>query len=311
VEPLVRFVHASIVIGLFVKRACKAVLGCMLGCLLTGVAECADVEVIDDTGATVTLAAPARRIVSLAPHATELLFAAGAGNRIVGVMSDSDFPSAATRIPIVGNVNALDLEHILSLRPDLIVTWPYTTPAQVGLLRAQGIAVYTTDPRTIDGIAVDLERLGSLVGNADIAKEAVRRFRARLAASAERAAGKRVVRVFYQVSNVPLYTVGGGHLITQALTQCGAQNVFAPLALPAPEVGVEAVLNARPDAIVAGTAGAVAPSWLDEWRRWRELPAVRANNLFVVDANLLHRSGPRFAEGVEQLCDVVERARAQ
>jgi len=279
---------------------------CLFHCFPT----CAGVNVIDDTGETVTLAAPARRIVSLAPHATELLFAAGAGDRIIGVMSDSDFPPAAARIPIVGNVNALDLEQILSLRPDLIVTWPYTTPAQVGVLRAQGIAVFTTDPRTIDGIAADLERIGSLVGRSEVANETARRLRARVATLAQRAAGKRVVRVFYQVSAVPLYTVGGEHLISQALTLCGAHNVFDTLALPAPEVALEAVLAARPEAIVAGTAGAIAPRWLDEWRRWHDLPAVRANKLFVVDANLLHRSGPRFVDGVEQLCDVIERARA-
>ena len=278
--------------------------------MATAVALAAEITVTDDTGATVALASPARRIVSLAPHATELLFAAGAGDRIVGVMSDSDFPPAAAQLPIVGNASALDLERILALHPDLIVTWPYTTPAQVGVLRAQGIAVFTTDPRTIDGIARDLERLGALAGSADAAQRAARTFRERLAASARRAEGKRLVRVFYEVSDTPLYTVGGAHPITQALALCGAQNVFASLGLPAPEVGIEAVLAARPDAIVAGTAGAVVPTWLDDWKRWPEVPAVRDHKLFVVDANLLHRSGPRFVEGVEQLCAVIERARA-
>jgi iron complex transport system substrate-binding protein len=278
--------------------------------MATSVALAAEITVTDDTGATVALAAPARRIVSLAPHATELLFAAGAGDRIVGVMSDSDFPPAAARLPIVGSASALDLERILALNPDLIVTWPYTTPAQVGVLRAQGIAVFTTDPRTIDGIARDLERLGALAGSADAAQRAARTFRERLAASARRAEGKRLVHVFYEVSDTPLYTVGGAHPITQALALCGAQNVFVSLGLPAPEVGIEAVLAARPDAIVAGTAGAVVPTWLDDWKRWPEVPAVHNHKLFVVDANLLHRSGPRFVEGVEQLCAVIERARA-
>ena len=132
----------------------------------------------------------------------------------------------------------------------------------------------------------------------------------RPAASARRAEGQRIVRVFYEVSDTPLYTVGGAHPITQALSLCGAQNVFASLALPAPEVGIEAVLAARPDAIVAGTAGAVAPTWLDDWKRWPDVPAIRNHKVFVVDANLLHRSGPRFVDGVEQLCAVIERARA-
>jgi iron complex transport system substrate-binding protein len=270
----------------------------------------AKVQVSDDTGAAVTLAAPAQRIVSLAPHATELLFAAGAGARIVGAMSGSDFPPAATQLPIVGTANALDLERILALRPDLIVTWPYTTPTQVDVLRGQGIAVFTTNPRTIDGIARDIERLGALADSSASAREAAERFRLRLARLAAQAAGKIAVRVFYQVSDVPLYTVGGNHLITHALQLCGAQNVFASLTLPAPEISVEAVLAAHPDAIVAGTAAAVPPPWLAEWKRWRDMPAVHGNRLFVVDANLLHRPGPRFVDGVQQLCDVVEHARS-
>src|SRR5207253_7760523 len=131
----------------------------------------------------------------LAPHATELLFGAGAGTRVVGVMSGSDFPPAATQRPVVGNANALDLERILALRPDLIVTWPYTTPTQVDVLRAQGIAVFTTDPRTIDGIARDIERLGALAGSSSAAHEAAERFRAHLAVLAAHAAGTIVVRV--------------------------------------------------------------------------------------------------------------------
>src|SRR5438045_2202302 len=123
-----------------------------LGALTSAPAD-ADVHATDDTGAAIALASPARRIVSLAPHATELLFAAGAGGHVVGVMAGSDFPAPAMQLPVVGNANALDLERILALRPDLIVTWPFTTPTQVAMLRGQGIAVFTTHPRTIDGIA--------------------------------------------------------------------------------------------------------------------------------------------------------------
>jgi iron complex transport system substrate-binding protein len=269
----------------------------------------APVRVVDDTGTTVSLSAPAQRVVSLAPHATELLFVAGAGARIVGVMAGSDFPEAARALPVVGTSSALDLERILMLRPDLIVTWPYTTPAQVELLQARGIPVFVTNPRTMSGIADDLERLGTLAGTADVARAAAARFRERLSMLTARTAGKATVRVFYEVSDKPLYTIGGEHLITQALRACGAENVFASLSLPAPEVSVEAVLAARPDAIVAGTGGALRPRWLDDWRRWPDLPAAQSGRLYAVDANLLHRAGPRFADGVAQLCEAVDRAR--
>jgi iron complex transport system substrate-binding protein len=269
----------------------------------------AAIRVTDDTGAVVQLSAPARRIVSLAPHATELLFAAGAGERVVGVVAGSNFPPEAARLPVIGDVFALDLERIVALKPDLIVTWPYTTTPQVAMLRDRGIAVFTTDPRTIDGIAADLERLGELAGTRFEAQRAATAFRAAIADATRTVAQRRRLRVFYQIWDTPVFTIGGGSLITQAIAACGGDNVFARLALPAPTVSVEAVLAGRPDVIVAGTDGAARPPWLDAWTRWRELPAARDGNLFVVDANLLHRPGPRFAEGVAQLCGVLGRAK--
>jgi len=269
----------------------------------------AAVSVRDDSGTEVTLAAPAARIVSLAPHATELIFAAGAGNRVVGVIATSDFPPQANALPRVGDATTLDFERILEERPDLIVTWPYTAPAQVEALRARGIAVFTTNPKTIDGIADDLERLGVLVGNEPRARAAAGAFRARLAQlRAEHAAGRRV-RVFYQIWNAPLYTIGGGHLITRAIEACGGDNVFAAIRLPAPTVSIEAVLAARPDAIIAGTDGGARPPWLDDWRRFPMLPAVERDSLFTINADLLHRAGPRFVDGVAELCAAIDKAR--
>lgn len=266
----------------------------------------AEVPVRDDAGTEVVLAAPARRIVSLAPHATELLFAAGAGERVVGVVRGSDHPQAARSLPVVGDAHALDVERILLARPDLVVAWPWTAPAQVEKLRARGVAVYTSDPQTIDGIAASIERLGALAGTPEVAAVAARAFRDRLAAAVAgaRASG---VRVFYAIWHEPLYTVGGRHLVSQAIAACGGENVFAALALPAPQVSVEAVIAARPQVIVAGTDDAKRPGWLDDWRRWPGIPAVRDGRLRVVDANLLHRPGPRFADGVAQLCAEIRK----
>ncbi len=271
----------------------------------------AAVQAIDDTGATVTLAAPAARIVSLAPHATELLFAAGAGARIVGVIATSDWPPEARTLPKIGDARSIDLERIVALAPDLVVTWPYTAPAQVETLRARGLPVFTMDPKTIDGIAADLARLGALTGTETQARVQADAFRARLGALHARFALAPRVRVFYEVWNAPLYTIGGAHLITQAIAVCGGDNVFAALALPAPAVSIEAVLAARPDAIIAGAEGGVRPPWLDDWRRWTALPAVARGNLFAVDADLLHRAGPRFVDGIDQLCAAIAAARAR
>ncbi len=271
----------------------------------------APVAAIDATGERIELPAPARRIVSLAPHATELLFAAGAGERVVGVLAPADAPPEATRLPRVGDALGLDLEHIVALKPDLAVVWPYLAPSQIERLRNLGVPVFVSDPHTPEAIPQDLERLGVLAGTEAIASAAAAALRARLAALVQRERGAEAISVFYEIWPKPLYTIGGRHLISAALGLCGGRNVFEHVPEPAPAVGIEDVLAARPGAIVAGTDDAVRPAWLDDWLRWRELPAVVHGNLFVVDANLLHRAGPRFIDGAEQLCAVLDRARGR
>jgi iron complex transport system substrate-binding protein len=288
--------------------ATRQILAAALGAWLP--AALAAVQAIDDAGTMVTLAVPAVRIVSLAPHATELLYAAGAGERVVGVLATSDWPPEVAGKPRVGDSRALDLERIVALAPDLVVTWPFAAPAQVGPLVARGLPVFIANPATIDGIAVDLERLGTLAGTLPTATARAAELRTRLARLQARYAGAQTVRVFYEIWNAPLYTIGGDHLISQALRVCGGENVFAALTLPAPVVSVEAVIKAKPEAIIAGADGAVRPAWLDDWKRWPTLPAVARGNLYTVDANLLHRAGPRFVDGVEALCATLAEARA-
>jgi iron complex transport system substrate-binding protein len=272
-------------------------------------ASFAALQATDDTGATVIVNAPAKRIVSLAPHATELLFAAGGGDSVVGVIDTSDWPAAARTRPRVGDARALDLERIVALKPDLIVTWPYTAPAQVDWLRARGIAVFMTDPKTIEGIAADIERLGTLLGTRTRAEPVAAQIRNHLARLRKESAGKAPISVFYEIWPSPLFTIGGNHLITQALAVCGGTNVFASLTLPAPMVSIEAVLAAAPEAIIAAADDGLRPDWLNEWKRWDALPAVARNNLLVVDGNLLHRAGPRFVDGVDQVCAALDVAR--
>ncbi len=276
----------------------------------TGAAH-ADVAAVDDAGARITLAQPAARIVTLAPHATELVFAAGAGGRVVGVVAGSNYPPAARALPLVGDANTVDLERIVAARPDLVVTWPYTTAAQLAALRARGIAVFTSNPATIDGIAADIERIGVLAGTSDVAAKAAAEFRttiASIAAAAPRRAPP--LAVFYEIWDPPIFTVGGHHLISEAIALCGGRNVFADLGVAAPVVTAEAVIAAKPDVIVAGADDAKPPPWLERWKAWPSLPAVANGRLVTVDANLLHRSGPRFAEGVRQLCAALRQRRA-
>lgn len=263
---------------------------------------------VDDAGDVVELARPAKRIVTLAPHAAELVAAAGAASHLVAVGAHTDAPPEALRLPVIGDSNALDIERILALAPDLVVSWPWAVPGQVERLKSRGIAVFTSAPRTIDAIAGDIERLGVLAGTSQAAGAAAGGFRTRIAELRAAAWKGRPVRVFYQLSDAPLYTIGGDHTITQAIALCGGVNVFASLSAPAPVVNVEEVLAQRPDLIVTGASGAVRPDWLDDWRRWPGLPAARDEGLAVVDADFLHRPGPRFVDGVAQLCAAIRRA---
>jgi iron complex transport system substrate-binding protein len=249
--------------------------------------------------------------VSLAPHATELLFALDAGPRVVGSSAASDWPHEAKAVPRVGDARSIDLERIVALAPDLVVTWPFTAPAHVARLRARGIPVFVLDARTIDVLPSQISRLGRLLGNPAAAERLAAARAAQLEALRTRYRAAPRVLVFYQIWHAPLYTIGGAHLISQAIALCGGTNAFAAETSPAPVVGIEAVLAARPQAIIAGTDGGARPAWLDEWRRWPGLPAAATGELHAVDADLLHRAGPRFLDGVESLCRTVDGVRSR
>jgi len=292
-----------------ISRLRLAVLGAALA-IRAACGACAAVTATDDAGNVVTLARPAQRIVSLAPHATELLFAAGAGARVVGVVAHSDWPNEARGLPGVGDANALDLERIVALAPDLVVAWPYTMPSQLSTLRARGATIFVSDPKSIAGIARDVDALGVLTETTATARPAADALRARHGALTARYAGAPAISVFYEVWNDPLQTVGGRHLISEAIMLCGGANVFSALTQPAPTISFEAVVAAAPEVIIAGSDDGRRPAWLDGWQRWRDVPAVRYGNLFVADGDLLHRSGPRFVAGVETLCAMLDQARA-
>lgn len=281
-------------------------------CSVVGAVDASErIKAIDDHGDELTLAEPARRIISLAPHITELLFAAGAGNRVVGTVDYSDFPPAAKTIPRVGNYGEINLEALLALRPDLVVAWGSGSPTvQVQQLRQLGIPVYVTEPRKLADIASHIEKLGRLTGTEDTADRAAAEFRERLQALREIYANQREVEVFYEIWPEPLTTVNGQHLISKVVNLCGGHNVFANLPTLAPQVNVEAILVRDPDAIIASGQGRAKPQWLDAWRRqYPELKAVRAEHLYFINPDLLQRHTPRILKGAKIMCEQLERVR--
>jgi iron complex transport system substrate-binding protein len=282
---------------------------CWILALLAPLA-CAAVSAPDDAGRNITLPAPARRIVSLAPHATEILFAAGAGAALVGVTEFSDYPPPARRIASVGNGQSLDLERILQLKPDLVVGWDTGIAAnQLSRLEALGVPVFRSEPRDFAAIASSLERLARLAGTDAAGKAAAAAFRERLQALQAQYRQRRRVRVFYQIWRAPLMTLNGAHLTSAALRLCGGDNVFADLPQLAPTVDQEAVLRADPEAIIASSGE--QDDVLAGWKRFGGMKAVVRGNLLVVDGSLLNRAGPRVLTGTEALCRALDAVRAK
>lgn len=278
------------------------------GCLTVALAR-VELVLANDTR-TPILPRPAERIVSLAPHLTELLYAAGAGSKIVGAVEYSNYPEAAKQLPRIGSSAAFDLERIATLKPDLVVAWGSgNPPGLLAQLRRLGIPIFVSEPQRLEDIAPTLERLGTLAGTMETARAAAAAFEARRAQLAARHAGKRPITVFYEIWNQPLMTVGGTHIITAAMALCGGQNVFASIGQPAAAIELEAVLRADPETIVASGMGEEKPEWLDDWRRWPQLRAVKQDNLFFVPPDLLQRPTPRILDGAERLCAALDKVR--
>jgi iron complex transport system substrate-binding protein len=301
-----------------IRLACTACLTC-LACIAIAhapIADAAPITVIDDTGATVTLSAPAQRVISLAPHTTELLYAAGGGAKIVGAVSYSDYPPEAKQLPRVGDNKALDLERIAALRPDLIVVWRHgDAQRQIERLRDLHVPLFFSEPRRLDDIAATLTKLGELLGTSPVANQAASDYRHNIAQLRARYADRPPVSVFYEVWDRPLMTLNGTHLISDVIALCGGRNVFAQLKPLVPTVSTEAVLAANPEAIVTAAPGASASNTalpqLDSWRPWPAVTAVARDNLFAIDGDLINRPTPRLAQGAAQLCDDLDIARSR
>lgn len=270
----------------------------------------AAIQVQDDAGHTVVLPQPAQRIISMAPHVTELLFAAGGGKRIVGAMNFSDYPPAARALPLIGSNAQIDVERVIAARPDLVIVWQGgTTARQIEQLRQLGVPIFFSAPQQLDDVATSLLRFGQLMGTDAAARTAARDFRQKIAALEMKHAQRPPLRVFYQVWDRPLYTLSGRHIVGAAIRLCGGRNIFEEQRVMAPSVGIEAVLAANPEVIFGSQQIDAGGAGLDLWRPYKGLLAVARGNLFRLDGELLTRAGPRIADGIALMCDRLELAR--
>ncbi|MGB6606013.1 MAG: helical backbone metal receptor [Steroidobacteraceae bacterium] len=285
----------------------------LAACAVAPASQAATRTVIDDTGRAVTVPAPPLRIVSLAPGATEMLFAAGAGSQVIATVEYSDEPPAARRVPRIGDAVAIDMERLVLLRPDLVVAWPGGgNAAQRAKIARLSIPVYDQQVSRLSDLAPAVRRLGLLAGTQAQAARAATAIEARLEALRRSFGaahgGVRPPTALLQVWNRPIYTVGGGQLMSDALSVCGARNVFADLPEPGPVVDIEAVIARNPDIIIAAGPPGESATWLQDWKRFPMLKAVRGGRLIAFDDQALSRLGPSVIGATEELCRAIERA---
>ena len=284
----------------------------LIGLIVLVTAKAFAVSALDSDGRKVTLERPAQRIISLAPHTTEQLFAAGAGERIVGASEYSDYPEEAKALPRVASSGAVNLEAVLALKPDLVVAWRLeATAAALTRLESLGIPVFYSEPHKLAQIPDMIDALGELAGTEAVARPLARSLRAEIQKLHDEFGSRRTITVFYEISERPLMTLGGAHFVSDAIDICGGRNIFAGATAMAPVVNIESVLAADPMAILTARPDPRDRSWEKFWRRFPGLFAVELDNLYTVPTNEMHRHGPRAIAATRLLCERIDAARVK
>lgn len=262
-------------------------------------------------GSTLILPRPATSLITLAPHLTELVFAAGAGGQVIATVEYSEYPAAAASIPRIGDAFRLDLERILTFKPDLVIAWQSGNPQPaIARLQSLGMPVWTIEIRHPEQIATTLEWLGQATGNVETAQLAAQQARRTLEALSSQYAGLAPVSYFYQIAANPLYTINGQHLISGSLELCGGVNIFQHESGLAPQVSNEAVIAADPQVVLA-PATPTQDDPLAYWRDWPRMRAVATGALFLLPADEISRATPRMLDAVATACGLLDQVRSQ
>ena len=245
------------------------------------------------------------RVVSLAPSLSEIVVELDSADLLVGVLDAGERPAEIASVPSVGRYGQLDMEQLLSLQPDLLLLWPGSVgPAQRDQLKRLGIPTFVAEPHSLEQLTTQIEAIAAQLGRPERGVKRVAALRQQLAELRQRYRREVPLRVFYQVWDQPLYTVGGEQIISDALQVCGAHNIFADLQLPAPQVSVEAVLARNPQVILAA-----AQAQLDAWKAWPQVKAVERGQLLLVTDNGLERPSGQMIEAAAKLCRLLAPGR--
>lgn len=270
----------------------------------------AAVEVTDYLNRVVRLEQPAQRIVALAPHIVENAYSAGAGDQLAAAVDYSDYPPAALELPKLGSHNAVSMEQILALEPDLVLVWGSGNgETMLGQLERLGLTVYVDEPRKMEDVARSVRAIGTLAGTSAAAEQAATRYLAKLEHLKSQYKQAEPITALYQIWNQPLQTLNGEHLVSDVIQLCGGRNIYRDAIPLAPKINMESVLARDPQMIVASGTGEERPDWLDEWKQRPGLTAVKHDNLFFVPPDIIQRHTVRIAQGAELFCEHIENAR--
>ena len=269
-------------------------------------------SVVDFAGNNIVLQKPAERIIALAPHIVENAFSAGAGAKLVGVSDYSNYPEQAKSISIVAGYQKINFEKIVELNPDLIIAWQSgNSGAGLSRLLELGFPVYIDQPDTIYDVAKSVRDIGILSGHRDTAELVAKNYLQQLANIQNNYAQATKVSSFYQVWNSPLQTINGQHIISHAIEVCGGTNIYANEFAVAPVINIESILERNPMVIIASGISESRPEWLDDWRNWDSLDAVKRNNLFFVNPDHIQRHSLRLLQGIKTICSQLDKARGK
>lgn len=268
----------------------------------------AQIEATDDLGHHIQLSQPAQRIISLSPDLTEILFAIRADSHVVGVIHGSDFPAEAKTLTQVGNYAGLDLERIIALHPDLIVSWGSNFAKQLEVLRNLNIPIYIVVPHHLEDVARTMQHLGELSGTQPTANPIAQQFLAEIKKLRETYSKQKHLKVFYQIGAYSLLSINHDSWINEAIRVCGGENVFAKAQILVPEVSWEAVVAANPEVVLNAEQN---NTWQEAWQKWPMVRAVQAHALITLQPDWIERAGPRLALGVRQICQALNELRSK
>ncbi len=250
------------------------------------------------------------RIISLSPSATELIYAAGLGNKLVAVSNYSDYPAEAKQLEKVAGLNNINIERIIALNPDLIVAWRSgTSPGQLTQLHSLGFNIYYSDITRLTEIARQIEELSQFSDNPKIGEQNARAFRHKLNELQETYRHKKTVSYFYQLDHNPMFTVAQNQWPSEIFSLCGGRNIFATAPASYPQVGLEQIIAYTPEVIFTSSS---MNRDNQIWHKWHQhIPAVKNQFIHTLNADWLDRPGPRSLKALEQVCHFLDIARAK